>query len=958
MPPVLDLTFIQFNLRKFISVGMCFALVGLEAAPVFARNNDDYYGNTYSSNYGSRGGYSAGDFERQMQQSRARLQSFVGPSNLNFNSARYEAPKLNLTYQPTIRFQYSPQPKLSDVTTKPVVKLETAPSVQKPTFIQSVGSVVKGIGAGVVAVFKKIGDGIVNFAQSLFGLNKKPEAVVTAPPQGLNESFKNLVETAPGQLQTQNEKTTALGQTWEPGSTFKQEGNGLRLVEGTAFVSNFGGIVREGGDLPVRFVDDGGKVKPVGLDFDRLAVGTTMKIQAPVTIEGFGKLLGGDMTFKGPAKTPEGTTVGIFEFGGAQVQLDGALGETLGLSSPANLIRATFAVESAVMNLKSAEVQSKDKRLFVRESKPVIDLNQVEKKLTAVSSVLAEAQGQFTKADRDFSNGAVASRSLLTNLARATGQTDVAVFQEPSDLKSLRQEGQSLAALSSQITENMTAGNYQEVAEALPDLTARTEVFKARSETLAVQAEMTKGFFKEIRSLTTDLSAVNQVVDVGDLAGKPITIEAAAKGYEWFPAPEKKVFADRASHAQETLVTLVEAGAVDADRALDWALSLKIAKDKVLGAGPGKLSDRISVAAAHPQATLKEASSEAADFYVFNTLSAYAETSPKTMMAVGYVGLGATKLASALGTAAGVGLMVLFPVSSVSGFAAGYATNHGLQAAGVNDDLAGFMEIASGMLVGGRVATGKRVSTLETAWAARTGANQGIAPAVQKFKAGFKEIMQGTQRMAQSEAGHVLVAPPSARSQVSPASKTTNTLPREARNSSPDLGVPEAATKAPAVPQAQNLFKGLGDSRTSPWLNDGRVGVKAHIEEFRNGGSALLPKNSFEKYFRQGGTVGRKDGFFITTKQSMDKLLMETKGNNALIKKRLGIEADNLAWDGELVRVDVYNPLLHNARFPHGMELGANPKFRWGGLTSGGKPEVAIDPVKSGDFQILPVKRQ
>jgi hypothetical protein len=519
------------------------------------------------------------------------------------------------------------------------------------------------------------------------------------------------------------------------------------------------------------------------------------------------------MTFKGAAKAPGGTTVGKFQFTGAQVQLDGALDETLGLSSPANLIRATFVVESAVMNLKSAEVQSKDKRLFVQESKLAIDLNQVEKKLTGVGGSLAEAQGQFTKADRDFSNGAVASRSLLTNLARATGQTDVAVFQEPADLKSLRQEGQSLAALSSQATENMKVGNYQEVAEALGDLTVRTEVFKARSETLAVQAEMTKGFFKEIRNLTNDLSAVNQVVDVNDLAGKPITVEAAAKGYEWFPAPEKKVFADRASHAQETLVTLVEAGAVDADRALDWALSLKIAKDKVLGAGPNKMSDRISVAASHPQATLKEASSEAADFYVFNTLSEYAETSPKTMMAVSYVGLGAGKVASALGTAAGVGLMVLFPVSSLSGFAAGHAANHGLQAAGVNEDLAGFMGIVSGTLVGGRVAK------LEAAWAARTGANQGIAPAVQKFKAEFKETMQGTQRMTQSEAGHVLVGrpvakkafgvagksqppaspreqnltpeikptvqepnvavTPSARSQVSPASKTTNTSPSD-----------------------------------------------------------------------------------------------------------------------------------------------------------------------------------
>ncbi len=112
MRPVLDLTFIQFDLRKILSVGMCFALVGLEATPAFARNND-------------------------------------------------------LTYQPPIRFQYSPQVKVFDVTTKPVVKLETTPSVQKPSLIQSVSSVIKGIGASVVAVFKKIGDGIVNLAQNI-----------------------------------------------------------------------------------------------------------------------------------------------------------------------------------------------------------------------------------------------------------------------------------------------------------------------------------------------------------------------------------------------------------------------------------------------------------------------------------------------------------------------------------------------------------------------------------------------------------------------------------------------------------------------------------------------------------------------------------------------------------------------------------------------------------------------
>ena len=82
----------------------------------------------------------------------------------------------------------------------------------------------------------------------------------------------------------------------------------------------------------------------------------------------------------------------------------------------------------------------------------------------------------------------------------------------------------------------------------------------------------------------------------------------------------------------------------------------------------------------------------------------------------------------------------------------------------------------------------------------------------------------------------------------------------------------------------------------------------------------------------------------------MDKLLLETKGNRELIKQRLGIEP--AFWNEELVRVDVYNPLLHDARFPSGLEKGANSKFRWGGYTSGGMPEIAIDPVGGGSFRI------
>ena len=101
--------------------------------------------------YGPRGGYSASKFELQMQHARARMQSFVAPPVQNFDSFRYVAPKLNLTYQPTIRFQYSLQAKTPDLNTKAAVKLDTIVSVQKPTFVQAVSAVFKGVGAATVS---------------------------------------------------------------------------------------------------------------------------------------------------------------------------------------------------------------------------------------------------------------------------------------------------------------------------------------------------------------------------------------------------------------------------------------------------------------------------------------------------------------------------------------------------------------------------------------------------------------------------------------------------------------------------------------------------------------------------------------------------------------------------------------------------------------------------------------
>jgi len=83
----------------------------------------------------------------------------------------------------------------------------------------------------------------------------------------------------------------------------------------------------------------------------------------------------------------------------------------------------------------------------------------------------------------------------------------------------------------------------------------------------------------------------------------------------------------------------------------------------------------------------------------------------------------------------------------------------------------------------------------------------------------------------------------------------------------------------------------------------------------------------------------------------MDSLLAETRGDLASINKRLGTN-----WTERLYRVDVHNPLLHNACLPSGLEEGADTElFRWGGYSSGGMLEVVVDPIPAGACSVSPV---
>jgi len=138
--------------------------------------------------------------------------------------------------------------------------------------------------------------------------------------------------------------------------------------------------------------------------------------------------------------------------------------------------------------------------------------------------------------------------------------------------------------------------------------------------------------------------------------------------------------------------------------------------------------------------------------------------------------------------------------------------------------------------------------------------------------------------------------------------------------------------------------KGLGDASTSPWLSDTRAGIASHLEHFREGGSYVLTEAQYRRYVNGKSVVGDPTGQFIVPTSDMDKIFKIANGDVSVIEKMVGHKPGHFAAGGGLVRIDVKNPLLHNARFPSGLERGANEYFRWGGYTSGGVREAVIDP--------------
>ena len=708
-------------LKKSLSLAVCAAMVILDLSPAFARNNDDYQ--TNNKNYGSQVGYSARSFELQMQRMNARMQSFNAPLH-RFDTNQFTSPKLNLSYQPTIRFQYSPQGKSTEITSKPVLKMDMV-TVQKPTFTQNVRQVFKGIGSAITTAFQKIGNGIADLVNKVIGINQKQEVVSPSQAQKLMEKFRNLQEVAPGVLETQNGKTIALGQTWEPGSTFKADGKNLRLVEGPAYAPNFGGITRaNGADFPVRFADDAGKVKPVGLDFNLMAKETPLKIQAPLNIEGFGKISAGDMTFKGAIETPEGT-VGKFQFKGAQVQLDSAMSDALDMSGPVSLARATFMVKAAVMELNSAVIEKGDKQVFVSRTHAPIEISGLEKGVNALDTTSSANFSKISNVERDLSARSNAVGQFFKTVSQQTGLEASLNFEFKDDFKNLSKEAGDIRQGSLNLSQSIENVSYENIKEPLQNLQQRQDVLTQKTQGLETQAESFREVQRGMRGVTNELVSMLPQIDADRLKTEaPVPDqELARRAATHFP-DQKAAVCQQTDKALAGIKSLVNVGAMTPEDGGKLGAQMMAMRDKILGAVPNDALYDQKRAVADPLQktydTSKNLVNRATDVAFFNVMGMekLAEKYPKIGEAVGKFYLGEAKLAQTGAAVVGTAGLAYFAVTATitTGAAVGtaYVVKNVLEYVGVNQEASTAYAAGTSFLVAARVGESPWVKGKET----------------------------------------------------------------------------------------------------------------------------------------------------------------------------------------------------------------------------------------------------
>lgn len=579
------------------------------------------------------------------------------------------------TFKPKILFQLA----LANPVKAPVSDLKAPqlapPVTAKPGFLGAVQSLFKGIGAG----FQKIGQAIGNAVQRMFTGTNKPGALSPQQKEIIGQ-YPNLQPTGPNTFTAVGKPTVAFGKVWEPGSTFTSKGKDLVLDQGVTLETSFGGIKdKTGGLLPVRMATVNGTITPVGLEFDRMRPNTTLQVSQPTAIDGFGTLHPGEMTYKGPIKDATDKTVGgRFNLQGMKVDLNRDTARQLGMDTSATLRQANFTLQAGLMRLTSAVLEQGNKRLFVQESKPPMDVQQLTKEIDSIGRQSGTSLKQLDSLSQSLDNRSLASTVLFNNLAQQTGGQDRIAFNFSNDYQALKKDSraaqQQLAniqqAVEQEDFDRVSPEQVAEVGEKVKSLSSQVAALTEQSNSIANFQRGLSGMTAGLRDLAIGGADVRTIQGAEKLSEEELNRRTVL----YFPE-EKAEIQKQTDNALTALQAMVANGQMSPDMAGITALELLTIRDNAFAAKPNNVMAQAVNASYDAGAGLVD---RAVDVMYFNQLNALAEMFPKTGEAVGTYMLVSFKGARTVSQAVGVGGLIYFGATAAASTGAMLATAYGV----------------------------------------------------------------------------------------------------------------------------------------------------------------------------------------------------------------------------------------------------------------------------------------
>ncbi|MBK7207959.1 MAG: hypothetical protein IPH91_06745 [Elusimicrobia bacterium] len=665
---------------KFLSGFLSLAIV-LGPVNSFAYDDDytarsSYRPQDYQSNNRPQNNYSPSyQLDRQVRNLNAAL-SFR--QNVGFIN-----PKLDIkptptpldTFKPKIQFQLAsaniPKPTVQDLKVNPTIPSPTV----KTGLLGVIQNLFKGIGSG----FQKIGQAIGNAIQRLFTRAEKPGAI--SPQQrDIISQYPNLQPTGPNTFTSVAKITYAFGKVWEPGSTFSATNGIFQLNQGVTLESSFGGIKdKSGGLLPIRMTTVDGNITPVGLDFDRLKTNTVLQVTQPTEVEGFGTIHPGEMAYQAPIKDAANATIGgRFSLQGVKVDLNRDAADQFGMDTSVTLKQANFTLQAGLMRLNSAVLEQGNKRLFVQESKPPLDIQEITQKTNAIDNQSEGLTDHIGKMSQSLENRSLASSVLFNNLAQQTGSESRISFGFSDGYKALKAEVKAADQQLAKIQTALKNGDYTHISPDQVDrLGEKMNSLSTMAETLTEQTEPVADFQKALSGMTAGLKDIT--LSGGDIrtmqgAERITDDELNRRTALYFPEEKAKIKAE-AEKAIYSLQSMVMAGQMTPDQAAIATLEILTMRDKVYAAKPNNVVSEGINASFDVGKGLVDRS---VDFMYFNQLNYLAEKFPKAGEAFGTYMLASAQGAKIFSQAVGVGGLVYFGFTATVSTGAMLLTAYGV----------------------------------------------------------------------------------------------------------------------------------------------------------------------------------------------------------------------------------------------------------------------------------------